>query len=74
MSIETAAAVWISLALYLAAGALFAAVFVIFGAARIDKGARGMAIQARLILLPGVALLWPLRAWKWLRGAEPPRT
>jgi hypothetical protein len=49
-------------------------VFVIFGAARIDKGARGMAIQARLIILPGVALLWPLMAWKWLRGAEPPRT
>lgn len=72
MSVALASALLGALALYLGLGLLFALVFVSFGAERIDPAAARMPLQARLIILPGVALLWPLMAWKWLRREGPP--
>ena len=48
-------------------GLAFALAFVARGASRIDQAAQGMALPARLLLIPGATLLWPLMLAKWLR-------
>jgi hypothetical protein len=53
-------------------GLAFALAFVARGAARLDPAARSMALPARLLLIPGAALLWPLMLTKWLRHRTPP--
>jgi hypothetical protein len=45
-------------------GALVALVFVTVGVDRIDADARG-AYVFRLLIVPGVVLLWPLVLWRW---------
>lgn len=60
------------LALHLAAGVLFAGPFVGFGVARIDPHAARASWGFRLIILPGVILLWPLLAHRWWRGNRHP--
>ena len=60
------------LAVYLAAGALFAAVIAVKALARIDAGARGMPWSARLLILPGLVALWPLMLVKCLKQKGPP--
>jgi hypothetical protein len=57
-------------ALYLGAGLAFAVAFVLFGVARIDPTSRGAPVGFRLIILPGVTLLWPLLAWRWVRATR----
>jgi uncharacterized membrane protein YphA (DoxX/SURF4 family) len=59
---------------YLAAGALVAVVFLVWGLGRIDPKARD-AVAFRPLIAPGVALLWPLVLWRWralARGAAAP--
>ena len=66
---------WIvgSMAVYATVGLLFAVAFVSLGAGRVDPVARRGTWGFRLIIFPGVAALWPLLAWRWLRGTtEPP--
>lgn len=53
------------LGVYLLIGVLFAAVFVIAGASRIDPAAVGAGVRFRVLLLPGSAMLWPVLAYKW---------
>ena len=53
-------------------GLVFALGFVAFGVARVDETARGTSWGFRLLLLPGSVALWPLLAWRWRRGGEPP--
>ena len=48
-----------AVAVYLAAGLLFAAQFVLRGAKRIDPDARGASWGFRLAIFPGVVALWP---------------
>ena len=55
------------MALYLVCGLLFAIPFVIKGVDAVDEGAHGSGIGFRLIILPGVAVLWPLLLKKWRR-------
>lgn len=74
MTIEVAQWILRVLAAYLGLGALFAAVFVAFGVSRIDSIARGMPWSARLLVVPGSLVLWPLLLFKWLTGTEPPLT
>ncbi|NET38826.1 MAG: hypothetical protein F6K19_43735 [Cyanothece sp. SIO1E1] len=57
---------------YLAAGVVFALPFVVFWVHRVDPSARGGAIGFRLIIIPGVAALWPLFAIRLLRGKSAP--
>jgi membrane protein implicated in regulation of membrane protease activity len=59
--------------IYVIIGALFAIVFVSFGVGRVDASARGAGVWFRALIFPGVAALWPLLAWRWLRGAPQPR-
>jgi hypothetical protein len=53
---------------YAAIGLTFAILFVTIGIHRVDDQARGSSIGFRLIVLPGVAALWPLLLMRWLRG------
>ena len=51
-------------ALYAAAGVLAALGFVTFGLARVT--AAPATFGARLLILPGAALLWPLILARWM--------
>lgn len=55
---------------YVAAGLVFAGVFVVWGVGRIDPVARAGTIGFRLLILPGCAALWPLLAVRWRRRLE----
>lgn len=59
---------------YAGAGLLFALLFlfVLRGVDRIDPSAREATWGFRLIVLPGVAALWPLLLRRWLTGASAP--
>lgn len=67
-----AVAILLAFGAYAGLGALFAAWFVTAGAARLDPAARGLPLQARLILWPGAVALWPLLAWKQAKSLGPP--
>jgi hypothetical protein len=61
------------LELYSAAGIAFGVAFVARGVQRVDPLATGTGWGFRLIILPGVAALWPLLLRRSLGGAgEPP--
>ena len=61
-----------ALALYALLGVVFAIAFVARGASRVDPAAAATPLGFKLLLLPGVAALWPLLAWRWLGGRQPP--
>ena len=52
--------------LYLGVGIAFAVAFVIWGVERVDGGARGSPLAFRLLIVPGVAALWPVVLRWWL--------
>jgi hypothetical protein len=54
--------------LYAACGLVFAVPFVAVGIHRVDPLAAGSGVAFRLIILPGVAALWPLLLARWVRG------
>ena len=56
------------LAAYGLAGAVFAVAFVTTGIQRVDPVAQHAPLGFRLIVLPGVAALWPLLLVRWLRA------
>ncbi|MEM8988291.1 MAG: hypothetical protein AAGC95_16365 [Pseudomonadota bacterium] len=51
---------------YFAIGAVFAVPFVIWGAPRIDAGARGAGWGFRSLIFFGSMALWPIMAPQWL--------
>ena len=53
---------------YAAFGLLFAGVFMTAGISRVDPLSKGSGIGFRLIILPGVAALWPVLLTRWIRG------
>lgn len=60
------------LEIYGMAGLAVAAVFLAWGIDRVEENARG-AFVFRPLLIPGVALLWPLVVWRWVsleRGGD----
>ena len=52
---------------YAALGLLFAILFVSVGVSRVDPVAKGSSIGFRIVILPGVAALWPLLLGRWLK-------
>jgi hypothetical protein len=56
--------------LYAIAGLVFGAAFVAGGVSRVDEHAEGARWGFRLIILPGVAALWPLLLHRWLRATS----
>lgn len=69
MTIAAATMIWTAMAAYLAAGFVFALLFALSGAMRIDHAAKGAGIFFRLLIVPGAALLWPLLLLMWIVGA-----
>ena len=55
---------------YALTGAAFSAVFVLFGIHRVDPVAEHAPIGFRLIVMPGVAALWPLLLTRWLKAVS----
>ena len=53
--------------IYALTGLLFAIAFVALGVRRVDPAASGSSIAFRLIILPGVAALWPVLLGRWIR-------
>ena len=60
--------------IYAAFGIVFAVIFVIVGIGKIDAAAKGAPVMFRLLVLPGVAALWPLLLKRWLGGRTHPPT
>ncbi len=59
--------IWVAAA-YAAVGVVFAAVFAVWGVARVDPAAKGAPLGFRLLILPGCAALWPLLLRRWMRA------
>lgn len=57
---------------YALAGVVFAVLFLPRAVARMDPRVAGSPRVLRLLILPGVAALWPLFAWRWIAGAPEP--
>ena len=58
------------LAVYIAAGAVFAIAFVSVGIVRVDPVARHAPWGFRLIVAPGAAALWPWLALRWAKAVH----
>jgi hypothetical protein len=68
-----AKAIVYTLAIYAGLGLVFAGPFVRFGVQRLDSEAQGSGVGFRLLILPGVAVFWPMLLYRWARGiVEPP--
>lgn len=72
MPLELAQIVVALFELYVLAGVVFAAMFLPRAVARMDPRVAGSPRVLRLLILPGVAALWPLFAWRWITGAHEP--
>lgn len=72
MSLDTAELLARALQAYGLAGLLFAVPFLVIGAARVDPFLTGSPRVVRVLILPGVAIFWPLLAWRWVAGRQAP--
>jgi hypothetical protein len=70
--LATAELAVLAVEIYFGVGILFAVVFVWRGVGSIDQAAQSGTLGFRLLILPASALLWPLMARRWWRGAQPP--
>ena len=55
-------------AIYLLLGVLFVIPFLIKGLNKVDEGAHGSTIGFKIIIMPGVIVLWPVLLSKWMKG------
>ena len=55
-------------AVYLAVGVLFVIPFLIKGLNKVDEGAHGSTIGFKIIIIPGVIVLWPVLLSKWMKS------
>jgi hypothetical protein len=67
-----ARAVATSIEAYLMAGALFALAFLPRGVLAIDDGLRASPVMVRVLLIPGMMLLWPIFLRRWIGGRGVP--
>ena len=72
MPIEIARVIVALFEWYAVAGLVFALMFLPRGVARLDPRVAGAPRTLRLLILPGVATLWPVLAWRWHAGAPAP--
>jgi hypothetical protein len=63
-----ATALFSAFALYIAAGVAIGLAFVLFSATRVFPHPVTVTPGARILLLPGAALLWPLVLRRWLKS------
>ncbi len=62
---------WVALG-WAALGVLTWLAFAFVGGPRAVPGVKGSSIAFRLMILPGVVLLWPLVLWRWAVWAREP--
>jgi hypothetical protein len=55
---------------YLAAGFLFAIIFVVKGIIKVDEMTRGSSWIFRVIIIPGTAVFWPLLLKRWISASK----
>jgi hypothetical protein len=67
MSLEAAHLVALLFQGYACVGLAFALVFLPLGASRVDPRLVGSPLAVKALIFPGVALFWPLLAWRWAR-------
>jgi hypothetical protein len=67
-----AKAIVYTMALYVGLGLVFGVPFVWPGVQRLDSEAQGSGIGFRLLILPGVAVFWPMFLDRWRRGITEP--
>ncbi len=74
MSEAAAETLVLALGIYALIGLLVGLIYVFGGAGRIDPAAKGKGLpfRVRLLLLPGIAGLWPLMLIKLFTQKEPP--
>jgi len=63
----------IIVAVYLLVGVLFVIPFLIKGLNKIDEGAHGSTVGFKIIIIPGVIVLWPVLLSKWMRRPPSPK-
>jgi hypothetical protein len=63
-----AAAVFIAIVCYLAAGGVLGLAFVVAGVTRVQTAP--VTVGARILLLPGSIILWPLVLTRWLKSGN----
>jgi hypothetical protein len=63
-----AQAIFIALLCYLAIGVAVACAFVAIGVTRVQPAP--VSVAARILLLPGAILLWPLVVARWRRSGR----
>ncbi len=62
---QTAAALIQLVQWWAIAGTVVAALFIAIGIGRVDENAAG-SYTFRVLLIPGVILIWPLVLWRWV--------
>lgn len=64
----------LGLGIYALIGVLVGLIYLFGGAGRIDPAAKGkgLPLRVRLMILPGIAGLWPVMLTKLLSQREPP--
>jgi len=63
----------IIVAVYLLVGVLFVIPFLMKGLNKIDEGTHGSTIGFKIIIIPGVIVLWPVLLSKWMRRPPSPK-
>jgi hypothetical protein len=72
VSVDAARVIVALFEIYALAGVVFAALFLPRAVARLDPRVAGAPRTLRLLILPGVATLWPVLAWRWVAGTPTP--
>ena len=73
MSITAASWIWSIIGIYLVLGVLFAIAFMTMRLKHSDPDAEQATWGFRLIVLPGVILMWPALAKRWVTGVSTPQ-
>lgn len=60
------------LGVYTGIGLLFAIAFLTVGISQVDPDSKGSGVGFRLIILPGVAALWPVLFTRWVGKGRVP--
>jgi len=68
MTVEMAQVGLLGVLLYLGIGIVIGLIFVAFALPRLDWAGRGGGVFFRLMILPGVTLLWPIIVVRSLSG------
>lgn len=70
MPIEAAKAVLLAVLAYATVGLAVGVPFVTIGIGTVDHAAKGAPWTFRLLILPGVAALWPLIVRRWIGASK----